>query len=97
MSYENAKRYAGPADATAAVPSQGLVSDAGTLPARLVTVLDRVRNLKVAVHGHQPENAAKLSGGPSEPSHENVRRFIDRSHALLSEIEDELSNIEQRL
>lgn len=79
-----------------APPSQGLIGDAGTLPARLVTILDRVRSLKIAIHGHHPEPAADKAS-PPEPNHENMRRFVDRSHVLLEQIEGELANIEGRL
>lgn len=79
-------------------PSQGLVSDAGTLPTRLMAIRDRLGNLKTALHGHSPHGVEGKTGQSLEPpNHENVRRFVDRSHALIAEIEGELSDIEQRL
>lgn len=81
--------------AIAQAPSQGLVSDAGTLPARLVTIRDRVTKISEAIHGHYPRAVGDKQAQP--PQEETLRRHIDTSHRLLGEIEDELLNIEQRL
>lgn len=79
---------------TAPVKETTLSTDANALAERLQNILETVINIGNQLYGPAPHSA---EGGASTEAIPSLRRSLDRSHAVASEIEGELQRIQHRI
>ena len=75
--------------------NESLIADGARLNERLESVIDRLRKIGDTLHGAAPHDAGAAQG-KIEPA-PTLRRHFDGAHARLSEIDNELNRIENRL
>lgn len=80
---------------TQTAPPSGMMVDAGSVMARLSDIRDRIVRLNDRLNGYRPTDGCETKATPHEP--DTMRRLIDRSMMLATEIEVELNVIEAKI
>jgi len=88
------ERYGEQANATQVPAPQSLLADSGRANDRLAEIYSRVIKLGDSLHGTAPRGAPPAAKTESAAT---IRRNVDRSLNLLTDIENELTHIESRL